>query len=130
MNFYCRNMKIPFSLNILRSKIITVPPPVKWGLYLLSFPLPLPLPPGIFRSSLKSLRKCREEIYRTEGGALFINFILCHLFIYLNMRTSPQIETMIIKTLHGFVARNSSKSPSYLQMSVYSYSLHIMNRYI
>ena len=91
-------MKIPFNLNIPRSKIITVPPPVKWGLYLLSFPPP----PGIFRSSLKSLRKCREEIYRNGeggGGALFINFKLCHLFIYLNMRTSPQIETMIIKTL-------------------------------
>ena len=105
-------MKTPFSLNILRSKIITVPPPVKWGLYLLSFPLPLrhpapPAPPppppprrGFFRTSLKSLRKCREEIYRNGGGgAPFINFILCHLFIYLNMRTSPQIKTMIIKTL-------------------------------
>ena len=79
-------MKIPFSLNILRSKIITVPPPVKWGLYLLSFPLPLrhsapPAPPppppprpGIFRTSLKSLRKCREEIYRNGGGGSIYQF--------------------------------------------------------
>ena len=76
-------MKIPFNLNIPRSKIITVPPPVKWGLYLLSFPLPPP-PHGIFRSSLKSLRKCREEIYRNgEGGGGSIYQFQTMPFIYI-----------------------------------------------
>ena len=80
-------MKIPFNLNILRSKIITVPPPVKWWLYFLSFPLPLRHPPpspspGVFRS-LKSLRKCRGKYIGTEGGGLYLSISYYAIYLYI-----------------------------------------------
>ena len=81
-------MKIPFNLNILRSKIITVPPPVKWWLYFLSFPLPLrhpppPLPlPRCFQIFEKSKKMQRGKYIGTEGGGSIYQFYIMP-FIYI-----------------------------------------------